>query len=318
MQNARERHNLTDIIGRHTVLKKRGRNEVVGLCMFHSERHASLEVNDAKGTYYCHGCGAGGDALTFLTKYEGMTFRQAIETLTGDQFPVVSEEERVRRKEEDARITAERVALAQSIWANAVRAEGTPAEVYARSRGITAKLPPTVRFVMTPRWRDPDTGEVGRDHPAMCCALQDVTGAIVGVQCIFLMDGGRRKYERIREDGSKAKAKLTFGTIVGSALRLGPVAEHIIACPGPENGLSLYQQLPEKTVWVACGDALLPQLEYPDAVRSVCLAGDNDNSGRASVARAREPILARGLVCSDVFPREGFNDWNDQLRGIRK
>jgi DNA primase len=317
VQHARERHNLSDIVGRHTALKKRGRNEVVGLCCFHSERSPSLEVNDAKGTYHCWGCGAGGDAITFLMKQEGMTFRQAIETLTGDEFPVVSEEERARRKAEDAEAAANRIALAQSIWASAVPAAGTPAEVYARSRGITVPLPPTVRFVMTARWRNDETGEIGRDHPAMACALQDVTGAVVGVQCIFLQDGGQRKYDRVRADGKRAKAKLSFGALIGTALRLGPVARTIIACPGPENGLSLYQQLPGKSVWVACGDAVLDQLQYPDGVQGVCLAGDNDASGRAAVARAREAVLKKGLRAHETFPPDGFKDWNDQLRGIR-
>lgn len=316
VQEARERHSLSDIVQRHTTLKKRGSRELVGLCPFHSEKSPSFEVNDLKGTYHCHGCGAGGDAITFLVKLEGMTFRQAVQTLSGDEFPVISEEERVRRKAEDARVTAERLELGRSIWHRAIPAANTPAEVYARSRGITVALPPTIRFVMTPRWRDLETGEVGPDVPAMCCALQDVTGKVVGVQCVFLQDGGRRKFERIRPDGSKAKAKLTFGLIVGSALRLGPVAEHIVACPGPENGLSLLQMLPGRSIWVAVGDALLPQLQYPPEVQSVCLAGDNDASGRASIARSRELVLTRGIKVNDTFPNERFKDWNDQLRGI--
>lgn len=316
VQEARDRHSLSDIVARHTTLGRRGKKEQVGLCPFHSERSPSFEVNDLKGTYHCWGCGVGGDAITFLTKLEGMTFRQAVETLSGDAFPVVSEEDRAKRKAEDARALAERLAYGRSIWSRTVPAAGTPAEIYALSRGITAPLPPTVRFVMAPRWRDAETGEVGRDHPAMCCALQDVAGKIVGVQCVFLQDGGQRKYERIREDGKKAKAKLTFGIVAGAALRLGPVADHIIACPGPENGLSLLQTLPGRSIWVAVGDEFLHQLEFPDAVQSVCLAGDNDVSGRSAVSRAREALLPRGLRVGEAFPPDGFNDWNDHLRGV--
>lgn len=317
VDRARDSHSISDIISRHTDLKKRGSRELVGLCCFHQERSPSLEVNDNKGTYHCHGCGAGGDAITFLMKQEGMSFRQAVEVLTGDEFPLISEEERAKRKAADERDTADRIALARSIWARTVPAAGTPAGVYAQARGITIDLPPTVRFVMTPRWRDVETGEVGRDHPALACALQDVSGGIVGVQCVFLMDGGRRKFEQIRPDGAKAKAKLSFGVIVGSALRLGPATEHLIACPGPENGLSLLQAMPDKSIWVAVGDALLPQVAYPPEVRSICLAGDNDTSGRASIQRARDAALTSGLRVSEAYPPEGFNDWNDYLRGIR-
>lgn len=313
---ARERHSISEIIGRHTTLKKRGSRELVGLCPFHSEKTPSFEVNDTKGTYHCHGCGKGGDAIQFLVAREGMTFMQAVEVLMGDEFPVISEDERARRKEADERDRADRIHLARWIWGNTVKPEGTPAEVYARSRGIIMPLPPTVRFVVTSRWFNFETGECGREHPAMACALQDVTGAVVGVQCVFLRDGGAKKYERINPDGSKAKAKLSFGILVGSALRLGPVAPHLINCEGPEDGLTLAQKLTDKSVWVSCGTALLSRIEYPPAVRSVCFAGDNNPAGRAAVADAREAALARGLVPTEAYPDPRYKDWNDELRGV--
>lgn len=313
---ARTRHLLSDIISRHTDLRKRGAREMVGLCCFHAERTPSLEVNDDKGTFYCHGCGASGDAISFLTKREGMTFRQAVEVLSGEEFPTISEEERARRKAESEAKQAHRLAVARSIWASAVPAKGTPAEVYARARGITIDLPPSVRFAMTPRWRNEETGEVGRDHPAMVCALQGEDGKIVGVQCIFLADGGRRKYEAVRPDGSKGKVKLTFGLLVGGAFRLGPATDTVIVCEGPEDGLSLAQVLPGRTVWVSCGTAALSKINFPSAVRTVVLAGDNNAAGRAAVAQAHTVYAEQGRAVEEVFPDAPFKDWNDQLRGV--
>lgn len=313
---ARERHSISDIVARHTTLKKRGARELVGLCPFHSEKTPSFEVNDNKGTYYCHGCGKSGDVIRFLVEREGMTFMQAVQVLMGDEFPVISEEERTRRKVADERDRADRIHLARWIWGKSVKPDGTPAEIYARSRGITMLLPPTIRYVVTPRWFNSETGECGREHPAMACALQDVTGSIVGVQCVFLQDGGARKYERVNPDGSKAKAKLSFGILVGSALRLGPVAPHLINCEGPEDGLTLAQTLVGQSVWVSCGTALLSRLEYPPGVKTVCFAGDNNTAGRVAVAQARDAALARGLVPTEAFPGARFKDWNDELRGV--
>lgn len=317
VRDARDRHNLSDVVARHTALRKRGGREMVGLCPFHAEKSPSFEVNDAKGVYHCHGCGVSGDAFKFLMEKDGITFRQAFEALTGDAFPVVSEEERTRRKEADARETAERIALARSIWDRGVPPVGTPAEVYVRSRGISMALPPTVRFVMTPRWRDSETGEVGRDHPAMVCALVDAPGQVVGVQCIFLQDGGRRKYERVRDDGSKAKAKLTFGVIVGSAFRIGPPSDHIVICEGPEDGLTLRQQLPDTSVWVACGTALMSRVSLPSSIHRITLAGDNGKAGREAVDQATAAYLDAGIAVNAIFPDDRFKDWNDQLRGVR-
>lgn len=316
-QEARDRHYMSAVAERHTAFRKRGPRELVGLCPFHEERTPSFEVNDAKGTYYCHGCGASGDAITYLMKKEGMPFADAVEWLLGASLPVVSPEERARRKEADASLTAARIAVARDIWARSVPAAGTPAEVYARSRGITADLPETVRFVMTARWRDDETGEVGRDYPAMVCALQDVHGALVGVQCVFLAAGGRRKYERVRDDGTKAKAKLSFGVVIGSALRLGPPSDHVILCEGPEDGLTLWQEMPDRAVWVACGTAMLPRVVLPSSVNCVSLAGDNNAAGRAAVEAATAAYMGQGLPTTSFFPDDGFKDWNDQLRGVR-
>lgn len=315
---AREQHLLSDVAGRHTKLVKRGSRELVGLCPFHSERTPSFEVNDAKGTFYCHGCGKGGDHITILVDLEGMRFHEAVGLLLGDEFPVISEEDRAKRKAEDARKTQERIALARWIWDRTVPATPeTPAGVYARERGITIQLPPTVRYVLSPRWFDHETGETGRDVPAMACALQDVSGAVVGVQCVFLQDGGKRKYERLRADGTKAKAKLSFGQIVGSAVRLGPVSDHLTVCEGPEDGLTLCQELAGRSVWVTCGTALMPRLALPPEIQRVTLAGDNGQAGRDAVDAATAAYVDQGIAVDHAFPNAAFKDWNDQLRGIR-
>lgn len=313
---ARDRHHLSVIVEPYTELDKRGRSEKVGLCPFHDERSPSFEVNDDKGTYHCWGCGAGGDAISFLMKAKGLRWRQAVEWLLGAELPAVSPEERAQRKADDIQRRQARLALAQFIWSASTDPVGTPAEVYARSRGITAPLPASVRFVMTPRWYDKDTGEAGRDHPAMVCAITNAADELTAVQCIYLMDGGRRKFEHIR-DGKKSRAKLTWGLLPGSAIRLGPLADHIIVCEGPEDGLTLMQELPDKTVWVTCGTEMMHQVEFPEEVASVTLAGDNGEAGAKAVGKARVIYAKRGMTVEQSFPSHGFKDWNDQLRGVR-
>lgn len=313
---AKERHNLSDIIGRHTELKRRGARELVGLCCFHQERTPSLEINDAKGFYHCHGCGASGDALTFLQRKEGMSFIDAMRSLLGDGFPVVSPDERAKRKAEDAELMRGRINLARSIWATSVPAQDTPAEVYARSRGIVAPLPLSIRFGMHPRWRNPETGEIGKNYPAMVCALQDENGKIVGVQCVFLKDDGRGKYDRPRTDGSRPKAKLSFGQLVGGALRLGPVADEVFITEGPEDALTLMQDMPGQSIWASCGTANMSRLRLPAEVSRVTLAGDNAPSGKAAVEEATSAYIAQGLQVRPYFPNSRFKDFNDQLRGI--
>lgn len=71
---------LSQIVSRDVVLKKKG-SEFVGNCPFHTEKTGSFFVSDAKGSYYCFGCGASGDVFEYLMKKEGLQFIQAAEKL---------------------------------------------------------------------------------------------------------------------------------------------------------------------------------------------------------------------------------------------
>lgn len=77
----RERTNIVDVISEFVTLKPAGQGTVKGLCPFHDEKTPSFNVSIAKGVYFCYGCGAGGDAITFLTTLERLTFVEAVERL---------------------------------------------------------------------------------------------------------------------------------------------------------------------------------------------------------------------------------------------
>lgn len=76
------RVDLVEIIDRRVSLKKAGRN-YTACCPFHNEKTPSFSVNPDKQFYYCFGCGASGNAVTFLMEYEGQEFVAAIEDLAG-------------------------------------------------------------------------------------------------------------------------------------------------------------------------------------------------------------------------------------------
>ena len=71
---------IVALIGEHTALKRVGRR-FQGLCPFHSERSPSFSVNAEEGLYYCFGCQAHGDAITFVRDTEGLDFVDAVERL---------------------------------------------------------------------------------------------------------------------------------------------------------------------------------------------------------------------------------------------
>ena len=76
----RETVNIADVIGQHVALTRRGQR-LLGRCPFHSEKTPSFSVNPEMGVYYCFGCQASGDAITFVREIEGLDFVEAVERL---------------------------------------------------------------------------------------------------------------------------------------------------------------------------------------------------------------------------------------------
>jgi hypothetical protein len=74
---------LADVVDHYVRLRRAGET-YVGLCPFHEDHHPSFTIYPEQGTFHCFGCGAHGDALTFLQKKEGWGFTQALYML--DQF----------------------------------------------------------------------------------------------------------------------------------------------------------------------------------------------------------------------------------------
>lgn len=74
------RNDIESVIGSYITLKRAGSN-LKGLCPFHSEKTPSFTVYPSDNSFYCFGCGAGGDAITFIRKRENLDYPDAVEFL---------------------------------------------------------------------------------------------------------------------------------------------------------------------------------------------------------------------------------------------
>ena len=89
LQELKMKTEIEDVISTYVTLKRRGAT-LVGLCPFHNEKTPSFTVYPATQSFYCFGCGAGGDAITFLKKIENLDYLDAVKTLAqraGLQMP---------------------------------------------------------------------------------------------------------------------------------------------------------------------------------------------------------------------------------------
>ncbi len=75
-----QRVNIIDVISRYVKLR-RGGKDFIGLCPFHNEKTPSFTVSVEKQIYYCFGCHEGGNVISFVMKYENMSFQEALESL---------------------------------------------------------------------------------------------------------------------------------------------------------------------------------------------------------------------------------------------
>ena len=74
------RNDLGELAASYMQLKRRGRN-LVGLCPFHGEKTPSFNIYTENGSFYCFGCGTGGDVITFVMKIENLDYMEAVRFL---------------------------------------------------------------------------------------------------------------------------------------------------------------------------------------------------------------------------------------------
>lgn len=308
IEDITSRYRVSDAVRRRTKLRRSGA-EWTGLCPFHIEKTGSFTVNDAKGFAHCFGCSWHGDVIDFIRATERVTFLEALAMLDGGALPEVDPAEMARAKAEDEALDLEKVAAAQSFWDEAGPVVGTPADLYLCWRQIFVR-PPELRFGMVPSWRSED-GRWGPRRPALLILAQSLAGEFLGIQRIFLTaDGGKAPMR---------KPKLSLGAIHGASIRFGRPRDEVIVTGGPEDGLTLFQRYAEQaTVYVSCGEAMLPFLRLPRSTRRVTIARQNDAPGIEAARKAAIAFREQGREVLMIAPKPAFKDWNDELRGIRR
>ncbi|MCD7920842.1 MAG: DNA primase [Clostridiales bacterium] len=101
IEEVRSRNDIVDVISGYVRLQKKG-SRYFGLCPFHNEKTPSFSVSPGNQLYYCFGCGAGGTVLTFVMKYENVTFTEAMQRLAGRAGVALPEREMSKEQRERA------------------------------------------------------------------------------------------------------------------------------------------------------------------------------------------------------------------------
>ncbi|MCM3877217.1 MAG: DNA primase [Thermoanaerobaculia bacterium] len=320
---------LVQLIGATTSLKKAGRSWK-GLCPFHTEKSASFHVHPDKGFYYCFGCGAKGDAITFVRETERLEFPDAVAylaRLAGVTLPMRRSGSRADRGKETR--AAEALSLAAAFYrANldkhpAARAllekRGlTPEEGHAYGFGAALDAWDALRTALLPRvqedtlveagllQKNPETGRVyDRFRNRLTIEIRDGRGEILGFGARAFGDD-QPKYLNSPETARFSKGKLLYGLDrAKEAIRREDVVILVegyfdrIACEraGAANALA------------SMGTALTSQQVDLLARHSstVVVAYDGDAPGLAAAYKAFPLLLQRGLTVRHLVLPEGHD-----------
>jgi len=91
---------ITDTLGTEGIELKQKGNSLWGLCPLHSEKTSSFRVDPQKQTFHCFGCGRGGDIISFIQHYKGLSFKDALCYLGIDTSREIKPDKRVIRNRE--------------------------------------------------------------------------------------------------------------------------------------------------------------------------------------------------------------------------
>jgi DNA primase len=132
----RERVNITDVVSEYVSLKKVGANHK-GLCPFHSEKTPSFTVNEGKQIFYCFGCGAGGNVITFLMKASGMTFPDTVTELAKRAGVTIPESSgRFAPQKNDRQEDLYKINESAAAFYHSLLSESEKAKSYLKKRGL--------------------------------------------------------------------------------------------------------------------------------------------------------------------------------------
>lgn len=166
----------------------------MGLCPFHTEKSPSFSVQEDKGFYHCFGCGAHGDAFTFVMETEGLSFREAVEKLAAEQgmdSPLKGGRSAKEEKGASGRTLYEVMELAVAWFQEQLAgSHGGAAREYLASRGLSGAAQGRFRLGFAPDIRTALIGHLS----AKGVSLDE----IVAVGLAGQPEGGGDPYDRFR------------------------------------------------------------------------------------------------------------------------
>jgi DNA primase len=312
IERVRSQTDIVAVVSEHVGLRKQGARWV-GLCPFHAEKSPSFSVNAELGFYYCFGCHAKGDVITFVREVQHLDFVGAVESLAGRAGITLhydSTNESEGRKKRKELVEAVNAAVEWYHERLLTSADGAKARGYLRSRGYDGDVVRTYKLGWAPDdWdalcrsaklppqllRDSGLAFVNKRNRLQDAFRARVLFPIFDARGDAVAIGGRilpgstdpAKYKNSPSTSIYDKSE----TLYGLNWAKGPIVEHaeVVVCEGYTDVIGMAQA---GVTWAVatCGTALTDRhfAILKNFSRRIVLAFDADAAGQGAAERFYE------------------------------
>ena len=338
IEEVRARNDIVDVISQYVTLKKKGAN-YFGLCPFHNEKSPSFSVSPGKQMYYCFGCGAGGNVITFIMEYENYSFGEALKYLAdraGITLPEAedSKEARAQRDLKNTLLEINRLA-ANYFYYQLKQPQGRPGYEYLKNRrltdetithfglGFANKTPDDLyRYMRSKGYDDSILKETGlffieergtrnKFWNLVMFPILDVNNRVIGFGGRVMGDG-EPKYLNSPETKLFDKSRNLFGLNFARKSR----EKYLLICEGYMDVIAMHQAGFTNAV-ASLGTAFTAQhalllKRYTD---QAVLTYDSDGAGIRAALRAI-PILKEAGISAKVLNMKPYKDPDEFIKNL--
>ena len=334
LEDIRQSSDIVDVISQYVSLKRSGRN-FFGLCPFHNEKSPSFSVSPDKQIFHCFGCGVGGNIFTFISKIEGISFREAIEVLAEKaniQLPKLEDNTDSYKEELKAKVYKVNKFTADFYHKNLYKPSSKLAQEYIKKRklnnetlksfqiGFSGKFDELYKALKQEGFGEQEILESGlvnkndngkfidRYRNRLMFPICDARGRVIAFGGRVL-DDSKPKYINSPENVVYSKGRHLFGLNVA---KKGDTKTLLIV-EGYMDVISLHQRGITNVV-AALGTALTQQQGWllRKNTEKVILGFDSDGAGQTAIVRSLEILQNMGCDMR-VLQMEGAKDPDEYI-----
>lgn len=334
IEEVRQSNDIVDVISQYMHLKRSGRN-YFGLCPFHNEKSPSFAVSPDKQIFHCFGCGAGGNAISFVMKIEGCSFIEAVQMLADRaniQLPTLENSADGMKEVLKAKVYKVNEFAADFYHKNLYTPNAKIAQEYVKKRALTndtleayqigfsGKFDELYTALKKHGFADQEILESGlvnrndngryidRYRNRLMFPICDIRGRVIAFGGRVL-DDSKPKYINSPENVVYSKGRHLFGLNVAKKVDL----KRILIVEGYMDVISLHQR-GIKNVVAPLGTALTQQQGFllRKNAEQVILSFDSDEAGQNAKIRAIDILQNMGLDLR-VLQMEGAKDPDEYI-----